>query len=126
MKLEYLAPYIPYDLLLVITNMFKPDGSNHTTPLFSKENNIGLISALTQDNYKPILKPLKHFYGKKTAKEVMEELDCSLKVVHEIWALIEGDKFLKDISVEAYLVICKNHIDFNSLIQKIWPLIILK
>lgn len=71
----------------------------------------------TKHIYKLILRPLSDFAGKRTGKDVMNELECSLKVVHEIWELENRYKTLNQISYECYMVMCKNLIDFNRLIK---------
>ena len=70
------------------------------------------------ESVKPMLIPLSYFNGKRRAKDVMEELQCDLCVVRQLWELEDGLKTLQEIRVETYNVMCKNHIDFNKLIEK--------
>jgi hypothetical protein len=67
--------------------------------------------------YKLVLRPLSDFSGKRTGKDVMDELGCDLKVVHGIWALEDGEVTIDQISLKTYRVMCENHIDFERLID---------
>ena len=67
---------------------------------------------------KPMLIPLSYFKGRRRAKDVMEELQCDVRVVQELWELENGLKTLEEIRFKTYNVMCKNHIDFNKLIEK--------
>ena len=65
----------------------------------------------------PILIPLSDF-EKVTGEYLMDKFNCTLNVVHEIWNLIQKEITLQDISYKTYVVMCKNHIDFQELIEK--------
>jgi hypothetical protein len=55
---------------------------------------------------------------KVTAGDIKEELNCTMRVVEDIWDLGRRDKTLNEISYETYIIMCKNHIDFNRLIEQ--------
>lgn len=69
------------------------------------------------DSIKPYLRPLSDF-EKVIAKDLMEKFNCSLSIIQEIWKLIQKEIKLEDVSYKTYLMMCKNHIDFNNLIEK--------
>jgi hypothetical protein len=113
LKIEHLAPYLPYGLkVLCIQDI---DGVlykhiNLTERFYSMPTAI-----LT--NFKPILRPLSDF-NTGIAKDIMKDLNCSYLVISDIWNFEYGKINLKDIRFETYNVMCKNHIDFNGLIKK--------
>jgi hypothetical protein len=108
LKLEHLAAYLPYKLKANSTFLRKT-----TTYTLSVDN---LYDWLKGD-HRLILHPLSEYCGKVTAGEAMKLLNCSMKVINEIWDL-ESDRIeLEEISLETYSVMCKNHIDFNKFIK---------
>jgi hypothetical protein len=117
LKFEEIAPYLPYGLKAIIR--LREDSS-----LPINDECIVTVSCFEvayldseYDEFKPILKPLSYFSVKRIARDIMEELQCDLSVVIELWDLYDkGD--LDNISIKTYNVMCKNHIDFNRLIEK--------
>ena len=73
-----------------------------------------IIIVLASDGMKPLLNPLSKYVNNKTGGTVMKELDCTLKIVHEIWQLHDKAKTLNQISYECIQVMARNHIDFNN------------
>jgi hypothetical protein len=120
LELKHLAPYLPYDLQIFVPAHI----GEHILDMTTEEEikTMGVVSMMVMtngsQNYKPILRPPSDFSGKRTAGEVRIELDCSLDCVYEIWDLAGNDKSLEKISYETILVMCKNHIDFQGLIDK--------
>jgi hypothetical protein len=125
LKLEELLPYLRYRLKCLNQNL--PDTEMVVEELIGVSNHItwsGIFNARHGSNHipicgiKPILKPFSYFSGKRICRDVMEELQCDLDSVHELWQLEDGSKTLEQIKVKTYNVMCKNHIDFNRLIEK--------
>jgi hypothetical protein len=52
------------------------------------------------------------------AKDVIALLNCDFETVNEIWDLDSGTIKLEDVKLKTYNTMCKNHIDFNKLIEK--------
>lgn len=96
-------------------DLYIPLGDGDISRVFRKENTYISINC---NGIKPILRPLSDFGGKMSAKDVMNELNCDMSVVHQIWDLLSGSLEIDSTSVRAYKVMCKNHIDFNKLIPK--------
>lgn len=119
MKLEakHIIPFFLHDIRIMI------DGyETGIIGLDHLELRIGLqrfpyCQNVLYDDIKPILHPISDFSGKKTAGEVRSELNCTLNCVYEIWDLNSKDKLLEEISYETILVMCRNHIDFQRLID---------
>lgn len=146
LEFKYIAGYLPYGLKGVLIHDLKSDfeecdwvedfeifskGSIWTyagyadedlcLPLGEGEFSGFLIRNKTcytsvGNSIKPILRPLSDYF-RKTGKQVMDELNCSLDVVQEIWELTDGRKKLDQISVKTYNVMRENQIDFNRLIE---------
>jgi hypothetical protein len=120
---EVLAAYLPYRLKMRFAN-----GKDYELQGIGECRPMGLVNMYTTEggstyvkqikNSKPILKPLSNFCGKRIAKDVMNDLNCSYTVVYDIWKFEDGSIKLKDIRFETYNVMCKNHIDFDGLIKK--------
>jgi len=90
---------------------------NHTTLKVGIKSQ-GLKS-LSPNQIKPILRPLSDYCKKGTTiKNVMDSLDCSRLVVCQLWDLYDRRLDLKAVKLETYEIMCKNHIDFNRLIEK--------
>jgi hypothetical protein len=82
----------------------------------------GIVTGLNNGNclvkdIKLALHPLSEYCGETTGGEVKKKLNCSFDVVNEIWNLQSGHLSLEQISVETYVVMCKNHIDGFGLIE---------
>lgn len=122
MELEFkqIAAYLPYEIKAqdVATKEIRTVTWLHFT--YTAET-VGLnhliYEGLMLVKHKPILRPLSDYFGNKTGREVMDELNCSSDVVCEIWELADGRKNLDQISLKTYNVMCENHIDFNRLIE---------
>ena len=121
LELKHLAPYLPYKLKLrfmhpyvdhqtigVLNNIYNCDDDVKLSVNYSDDEHIWM--------YKPILIPLSGF-EKVIAKDLMIKFSCKLDVVQEIWRLIQKEIKLEEISLKTYNVMCKNHIDFNGLIE---------
>ena len=121
LTLEYLAPYsdkelnfiqIGRDDKTITMTGFKRYDEDEIWVFGQHQNEETLIHDVL-----PILRPMLDLMELRTAGEVMKELGCELKYVHEIWALCNGETNIKDVSYEAILVMCKNHIDFQGLVE---------
>ena len=120
MKLEshHIAPYLPYGLK-VQTEHIEANRVYTLTGLSAKYDRVDL-----DDDYgwsyiggiKPILHPLSDFRD-KIIRDIKIELDCSINQVTELFCLIDGSIRLQDITLGLYTVLCKNHVDFNNLIE---------
>jgi len=124
MKLEFkqIACYFPYELKIMqyrddlklsfesILISLSNDTLGVTSPRFPFNEKIQYHEA------KPILRPLSDF-EKVICKELMIKFSTSLIIIHEIWSLIQKEKTLNQINYETYLFMCKNHVDFNNLIE---------
>lgn len=69
------------------------------------------------NSIKPLLRPLSDF-EKTIAKDLMENFSCELMCIQEVWRLIQKEITLDQVSYKTYLVMCRNHIDFNGLIDQ--------
>ena len=118
LELRHLAPYLPYGLKYFIdfedgdTACWKVEGLTIQEIFID-----GYDCNYDSKNCKPILRPLSDF-EKVICKELMIKFSTSLIIIHEIWALIQKDKTLNQINYETYLFMCKNHVDFNNLIEE--------
>jgi len=108
LELKHLAPYLPHKLSGIFRGR-KESLKSCTTVFINRE--------ILYGDFKPILIPLRYFYN-KPGKAYMDMLGCQLSIVHEIWELSDGRRPLNDVSLLTYLVMCRNHIDFNELIKK--------
>jgi hypothetical protein len=114
LTIEHLAPYLPYGL--------KCKGKKIYKLIYSIEEACDgdwctILSTLNGKN-KPILRSISSLFdNNKIVKVKMEELNCSSKVVFELFYLFMKDKTINDISYETYIVMCKNHIDMFDLIK---------
>lgn len=70
-----------------------------------------------EGDFKPILRPLSDF-ATDTAIILMNKFHCDLDTIHEVWDLNNTSITLEEISLSTYNMFCKNHIDFNELIDK--------
>jgi hypothetical protein len=111
LELKHLAPYLPYNLKLFFNDSIYSISIDYGIG----SDNLYLKYALDMQ-IKPILRPFRSLDG--SGKELMKELNCSSDILHEIWKLEDYnfDFNLNDVTVKTYLVMCKNHIDFNDLI----------
>jgi hypothetical protein len=115
LELKHLAPYTLYGLKgQLFNNIDIVTGVDFEHGIIETMNNNNCLI----ENFKPILIPLSYFSGSRTGKDVMVDLECDLGTVHELWDLYDGSKILDRISIKTYNVMCKNHIDFNRLIEK--------
>jgi len=118
LELKHLAPYLPYGLK-VQTEHIEGNRIYTLEGLSAKYDRVDL-----DDDYgwsyiggiKLILHPLSDF-EKVICKELMIKFSTSLIIIHEIWTLIQKEKTLNQINYETYLFMCKNHVDFNNLIE---------
>jgi hypothetical protein len=126
---EHLALYLPYGL----KGIHKATGEMHVNFIYYPpyENDVfmtkypihgigtGGIINCNYSHFKPILMLLSDIFEEKnTFKDRMNKLNCSHKVIFELFDLYEGVKTINDISYETYLTMCKNHIDMFGLIPK--------
>jgi hypothetical protein len=111
LTLEHLSHYLAHKVKV---------GKNYNqSGWYIEEMDISIIASLFNDSRKKlILRPLSDFMGKVTAGDIKEELNCTMRVVEDIWDLGRRDKTLNEISYETYIIMCKNHIDFNRLIEQ--------
>ena len=120
MKLELkdLAHYLPYNLMIQgQTNGEIAEMSCITETsvnITSRNFQYGMWADLF--DIKPILRPLSNFRD-KIIRDIKIELDCSINQVTELFCLIDGSIRLQDITLGLYTVLCKNHVDFNNLIE---------
>lgn len=118
---DALCMYLPHNLNVEFELV---EGSELPLPNYQYEGVIELNSFLmaylgTEVKYiKPILRPLYLFHGDKIGREIMDELDCSLKEVHQIWQLYDGEIKVDDLKYSTVKVMLRNHIDFLGLIEK--------
>ena len=119
-ELKHVAPYLPYKLkgFFILSDVIN---------LSPSQKDEKRESTLTKDNVpfflihcKPILKPLSDIYYNVTGGKVMNDLDCDLKTVHELWDLYNKDKAfeLNDLSYKTYEIALQNHFDVFGLIKK--------
>jgi len=119
LELKHLAPYLDHklkfkinDLVCTMIGLTEEIVFTETGFVFnySSESAINLLF--------PILRPLSDF-KEPTRGELKEKYNCSSDVIEEVWRLMYDDFFkLKQISLETYEMFCKNHIDFQGLIEK--------
>lgn len=115
-KREYVTPYLDYGLKIHVVGL---NNEIHIVQMLARDSIINISIDNVDGEYgKPILRPLSDFLEKGTSGEVRKELDCSLEVIYDIWDLESGDKNLNEIPYKTYIIMCKNHIDFNRLIEK--------
>jgi len=133
LEFKHIAPYLPHGLKMVVTDdtmyydgcYLKLEGESFDFDLVElpKLKTYGLNKDETWiDNVfthsKPILRQLSEYRGEITRGEVERSLNCRPAVVYQIWELGSEARQLRDVTLEAYEVMCKNHIDFNQLIEK--------
>jgi len=122
MKLEpkHIASYLPYGLRLKYVSTRMVDRLSNKDIIQLKEINEGYIYVngyrTNNKSYIPILRPLSDFRD-KIIRDIKIELDCSINQVTELFCLIDGSIRLQDITFGLYTVLCKNHVDFNKLIE---------
>jgi len=128
MKLEFknLAPYLPYGLYFITQSgkVFKSQTKDDfeirifkgNSPNGNKQYHSLTLGKINRGEFKPILKPLSDFRD-KIIRDIKIELDCSVNQVTELFCLIDGSIRLQDITLGLYTVLCKNHVDFNKLIE---------
>jgi len=115
LELKHLAQYLPYELRYANTK------NDKIYTMKSVSNGINMVDfgwgdAMEIKEVKPILHPLSDF-EKAICKDLMIKFSTSLMIIHEIWNLIQKEKTLNQINYETYLFMCKNHVDFNNLIE---------
>lgn len=110
-ELKHVAPYLPYGL----KNVKAFHTPKEITGIIGSQVFFG-DSSLFLIQIQPLLNPLSDVYI-GTGGELMAKYNCSLNVIHEMWKLIQGDIELEDVSYRTYLMMCRNHIDFNRLIE---------
>ena len=118
MKLEFIdiSPYAPWKLKFKQGNESVKQLTCLLLPNFCACESD--FSHRKIEDIKPLLRPLSDFTGKKTGREVMDMLNCTLAQVHELWKLEDGAITLEQVTVGLYNVMNKNHIDYNNLIGK--------
>lgn len=124
LELKHLYPYLPYDLKFEDGYILKGINFVEYGAKIQTENRQLLVkseSGWWQPNLdmmlKPVLRPLKPYF-----KMTLVEMCVSLKIDHnqgqELWKFIDNDISLENISFNLYLAMCRNHVDFNGLIDK--------
>jgi hypothetical protein len=108
LELEHLAPYLPFEL------KYKSLWNNEIIEL--EDLSIDFNNNIWGVKIKPILIPLSSF-EKTIAKDLMVKFSINLQIIQEIWRLIQEEITLDQISYSTYLSMCRNHIDFNGLIE---------
>jgi hypothetical protein len=83
--------------------------------IFNKDE---LNCLINYSEYFLLLRPLSDYCGKMIAKDAMSLLDCDFETINEIWDLDSGAIKLEDVKLKTYNTMCKNHIDFNGLIDQ--------
>lgn len=113
LELNDIVGYLLHDM-----NVAWGDGGTMTTSIDDARHIIRRSVEYPESNiWKPALHPLSEYCHKMIAGHVMSILNCDLKTIREIWELYDGTKKLENISLKTYNVMCKNHIDFNGLID---------
>jgi hypothetical protein len=128
LKLEHLAPYLPYELGINIKET-DHDGDIHIVQskmtCLSVDDNCVVTNHIDcyldhEDNdheWHPLLHTLSEYSGSITGGTVRDKLKCRLSVVHQIWALSDKSIHLGEITKECMDVMNRNHIDYNMLIE---------
>ena len=122
LELKHIAPYLPYGL-----NLLEEFDINDDKVRILRGIELDFVvtdlerfpfnQRLNYYEIKPILHPLSEYCGQITAGDIMKKLNCNIKTVHQIWDLQSNEINIENMSVGAYNVMCKNHIDFNNLIE---------
>jgi len=125
-KLEFkqIAPYLPYGLKFKRNVRITDEDKEEIKTMKGcyEDTTVWVFDIWEERKFnavyiKPILRPLSDF-EKITCLILMDRFNCSMEIIHEIWSLIQKNISLEDISLKTYLMMCKNHIDFNCLIEK--------
>lgn len=119
LELKHLAHYLPYKLII---EYGKEDYRVMNAGPGSSSNWIGINAIIQRQSAKvrpiPILHPLEEYAGKTTMAEIKDKLNCDNDTVYQIWDLYDGSRNIEKITYKTYKVMCKNHVDFNGLIEK--------
>jgi hypothetical protein len=116
LTIEHLTGYLPYDLKMISNT----HGKIYTLKSCNKTS-LRLAECSYDTDYfdvKPILYPLSTIKKNMTAGMVKHMLNCNFDVVREIWDLKSKRISLNKITYETYIVILKNHIDYQDLIEE--------
>lgn len=128
LELKHLLAYLHYELRAIEKGLRYANieeeynvciiGVTSITENYSIETIInGIVEITESERIKLILSPLSDYCGKMIAKDVMSLLDCDFETVNEIWDLYSGAIKLEDVKLKTWDIMCKNHIDFNRLIE---------
>lgn len=126
LELKHSVPYLPYKLKCLVKDYPIDVGEKPTNDIYTLDALYCDSECVFHDlvesqqgfkDIKPILRPLSDF-EKVIAKELMIKFNCSLKIVQEVWKLIQKEIKMEDVSYKTYLMMCENHLDFNGLIEK--------
>ncbi len=124
LELKDVAPYLPYGLT------FRYDEEPSEYVMIGLKCNRIKLSEVTEDlsdgwvgyndGWKPILRPLSDIYYNVTGGKVMNDLDCDLKTVHELWDFYDKENTfeLNDLLYKTYQIVLQNHFDVFRLIEK--------
>ena len=109
LKLEHLAPYLPYKINYIDDKGIKT--SMNTSDFGCNLVNMGWGNALEPKEIKPILKPLSDCLDK--------DIHFSENDIVYIRLIIKGQTFhYGSLSYQTIVWICSNHYDFQNLIKK--------
>jgi len=111
-RLEYLTPYLPYELEIKVGTKRLLLCTNHTT----SHIHIDMV-IMRSDLYKPILRKVSSYEG-KIIGDIKKELELSHNKIMEFLGFMDGEIKLENISLGLYEAMCKHHVDFNNLIEK--------
>lgn len=126
LKLEHLAPYLPYELKCseYCSKIDKKEKCNSYLISITKTIDSfiidtiynGITETLELDEFKPILKSLSDYTD--ILGEGINMLNIDVQDQIELCDFAEQKIGLSQISYGLYEIMCINHIDFNRLIEK--------
>ena len=128
LKLEDLAPYLPFELEIQVAGENVDDDPEGLPRIFTMvgivdgeviRNKRGYISNVEEEieDVFPMLKPLSDFKG-MIVRDIKIELELSHNQVMEFFGFMDGEIKLDNITLGLYNAMCKKHIDFKKLIEK--------
>lgn len=116
LKLEELAHYLPYGLIVMLREeIIEIHGLNILSDRIISYDIDKKLNECETELIKPLLKPLSNY--KSIVSIPMNNLGMDVSTQIELTEFANKEKSLGSISYKLYEEMCRNHIDFNGLIE---------